>query len=356
MRRVVAIGPMPPPLHGMALVHAQTVAGIAAATTVDVIPVMPRDYARGLRYHASKIVRVAGAVPRLLAARMRGARALYCAVDAGSGGYYSCLFAGVARLLGLETFLHHHNYNYLVAPTRPIAWLTRIAGPSARHVVLCDRMAEDLHVLYPAVRQTIVAPNGIEPSARPDRGERSDVLRLGLLSNLTREKGVDEFIHIVDRLRDEGMAVVGRLAGPAAPPALADEIGRRADDPASGIAWLGRLDPAGKAAFFATIDVFVFPTHMESFGLVLLEALAHGVPVIAPRHGCICLFEGTPAARIVPVSDDFVTAACVHIRDLAQTSDPAAMALAARAHAARLDGIARDGHRTLVAAITGIAE
>jgi glycosyltransferase involved in cell wall biosynthesis len=351
MRRVAAIGPMPPPLHGMAFVHAQIVAALADVTTVDVISVTPGPYPRGLRYHASKIARVIAAIPRLTIARARGARALYCAVDAGSGGYYSCLFVVVGRMLGLSLFLHHHNYNYLTERTRPMAWLTTIAGRSARHVVLCERMATDLRAVYPAVLRTIIALNAVGPSMPSVRQEQPDVFRLGLLSNLTPEKGVGEFLTIVDRLRDEGMPVVGRLAGPASPPTLVERVGRLSGDPASGIEWLGWLDPAGKARFFSTIDAFVFPTHMESFGLVLLEALAHGVPIIAPRHGCICLFEGTPAAAIIPVTEDFVTEACTHIRRLADNTGPG-LALAARAHAARLGALAQEGQRALVAAIT----
>jgi glycosyltransferase involved in cell wall biosynthesis len=43
----------------------------------------------------------------------------------------------------------------------------------------------------------------------------------------------------------------------------------------------GRLDGADLAAAYASADVFVFPSLTDTFGLVMLEALASGVPVAA---------------------------------------------------------------------------
>ena len=47
------------------------------------------------------------------------------------------------------------------------------------------------------------------------------------------------------------------------------------------VRFLGFLDNGTLAAHFAAADVFVFPSRTDTFGLVLLEALASGVPVAA---------------------------------------------------------------------------
>ena len=59
-----------------------------------------------------------------------------------------------------------------------------------------------------------------------------------------------------------------------------------------GARFLGRLEGAELAAVYAMADVFVFPSLTDTFGLVLLEALASGVPVAAfPVAGPLDVIE-----------------------------------------------------------------
>jgi glycosyltransferase involved in cell wall biosynthesis len=60
--------------------------------------------------------------------------------------------------------------------------------------------------------------------------------------------------------------------------------------------FVGRLEGAELAAFYALADVFVFPSLTDTFGLVLLEALACGVPVAAfPVAGPLDVIEDSGA-------------------------------------------------------------
>lgn len=59
----------------------------------------------------------------------------------------------------------------------------------------------------------------------------------------------------------------------------------------SRVEFLGPIDENKKGAVFASADLFVLPSFSENFGMVVAEALAHGLPVVATR--------GTPWASLV---------------------------------------------------------
>ena len=70
---------------------------------------------------------------------------------------------------------------------------------------------------------------------------------------------------------------------------------------------------ADLAAHFAGADVFVFPSLTDTFGLVILEAMATGAPVAAyPAPGPVDLIPGTGAG----ICDDDLRAACLACLEL----------------------------------------
>jgi glycosyltransferase involved in cell wall biosynthesis len=63
------------------------------------------------------------------------------------------------------------------------------------------------------------------------------------------------------------------------------------------VRWLGVLPREELAQVYAAADVFVFPSRSETFGLVMLEAMASGTPVAAyPVDGPLEVL-GTPDGR-----------------------------------------------------------
>jgi len=95
---------------------------------------------------------------------------------------------------------------------------------------------------------------------------------------------------------------------------------RCAERQAERVVRLGPLTDEQKRDFFAGIDVFALPSRSDSFGLVLLEAWANGVPNVAYRAGGI--------ADVIRHGSDGLLAPCGDVDGLAAAlgrlhSDPA---------------------------------
>jgi glycosyltransferase involved in cell wall biosynthesis len=67
----------------------------------------------------------------------------------------------------------------------------------------------------------------------------------------------------------------------------------------------GWTNPRQLAAIFADTDLVVLPSETEGVPIILLEAMAHGIPFVASDVGAVrTLAEDNPDVRVVPLRDD----------------------------------------------------
>lgn len=148
--------------------------------------------------------------------------------------------------------------------------------------------ADNLQRFKLGVRACMI-PNGVDLPRLIDRnvmdssGAKSDPRIALFLGRIYPVKGLPMLIEAWVRVRPEGWVL--QIAGP-------DEAGHKAQVEkavaAAGlgevVSFLGQMDEAAKDAAMAKASIFVLPTHSESFGMVVSEALAHGLPVLT-THG-----------------------------------------------------------------------
>jgi glycosyltransferase involved in cell wall biosynthesis len=157
-----------------------------------------------------------------------------------------------------------------------------------------------------------VIPPGIDLEAwsrdAPDAGR---LQRLGLpatyllfVGRLASNKGLPVLFEALARIpASERLPLV--LMGPAwGENALLQEVARRlgiADD----VRWLGAVpEPADYRAVVARASALVLPSAWEAFGLVLLDAMAANVPVVATSVGAVPeVLEGGRLGHLVPYGD-----------------------------------------------------
>jgi glycosyltransferase involved in cell wall biosynthesis len=129
---------------------------------------------------------------------------------------------------------------------------------------------------------------GHDASPRP----RGEPFTLGYFARVAPEKGLHQLAEAYRVLRRDRGLPPSRLeaAGYIAPEHQAYLAGIEKNLREWGLheefRYHGALDRAGKLAFLRTVDVLSVPSpYAEPKGLYLLEAMASGVPVVAPRHG-----------------------------------------------------------------------
>jgi glycosyltransferase involved in cell wall biosynthesis len=172
-------------------------------------------------------------------------------------------------------------------------------------------MAVRLQQLYPAARRAVVVSNlsnADEPTA--PASARQHLTSIGFFSNLTRSKGVLEFLDLAEQIHLAMPQVRVMLAGPILEPSLGPILRRRLES-TPWVEYVGAIYGEAKSRFLAALDVLAFPTRHanEAEPKVIGEALASGVVVIARQRGCISALLDSGRGVTIPVAVDFVDAA-----------------------------------------------
>jgi phosphatidyl-myo-inositol alpha-mannosyltransferase len=143
-----------------------------------------------------------------------------------------------------------------------------------------------------------LTPNGVEIDAfkvaRPaDLGPGKKVVFLG---RLERRKGLEVLIQAMTRLRTIDAELVVAGGGPEEKRARA--LARRLMVPAR---FLGRVGDDAKASLLARADVYCAPgLGGESFGIVLVEAMAAGAPIVCSSLAGFAAVAGNAAVLVEP--------------------------------------------------------
>ncbi len=227
--------------------------------------------------------------------------------------------------IGWADVVHlHYTYSFPTLPThfqcrsshKPLVWSThgaisRWAGSSRRTAkavwdllwyygtakermlvhLSSEQEEKDARARFPKLR-TAVVPIGVEVPAKLDRSPSTSGLRMLFLGRLDPIKGLENLLRACSLLDGQGcrdwcLSIAG--AGKAS---YVNHIRREIASLGLGerVRLLGELSGDAKKTLFERSDLAIVPSYTENFGIVVAEALAHGVPVIAST--------GTPWSRL----------------------------------------------------------
>ena len=300
-KRILFIAPLPPPVHGSAVVSQQIKDSVIINSGLDADYVnlsTSRDVSEightGLWLAMKKSCRFVCIFFRTLYLLIVNRYDLcYIAMTChGKGFLKDAPIALLCKLFGKKLVIHQHNkgmYEYIDRPV--FRKLLPLVYRNAKVILLSWHLYPDIERIV-RVEDVMVCPNGIKIS---DPAEKSvmetDPAHLLFLSNLLESKGVLVLLDALRILKNRGNDLVCNFIGGESKEIDATRFEREVLDRGLGeiVHYAGRRYGEEKEQFLKDSDIFVFPTfyYNECFPLVILEAMQYSLPVITTREGGI---------------------------------------------------------------------
>lgn len=337
--KLLVLAQIPPPLHG----QSQMVQTLVEGLPTHGIPLhhvnlgLSRDAADIGRWRPGKVFALLTACARTIAARFReNCDTLYYVPAPGKRGalWRDWVVMAFCRPFFKRLVLHWHasgldEWLATKATSLELGLTRLLLGRAALSIVLADSLRLDAAALTP--RRIAIVPNGIDdpddsPGARPTPGDGPfQMLFLGLCSE---EKGLFSAASAVlaanratraPKAAPKFTLVAAGSFADYATGSLFEELCRQ--NPAT-LRYAGPVHGAEKDNLFRHSHCLCLPTRYPAEGqpLVLLEAMAHDLPVLATRWRAIPETLPPGTVLVEPGDDEALAAA---LRELARTPPPA---------------------------------
>lgn len=203
--------------------------------------------------------------------------------------------AGIPLVASYHTNVAKYAGYYRLGWLAGVVWwlLRRLHGAAA--VNLATSSATCAELTGQGIERVRLWPRGVDldlfTPGRQSRCGGDDVVAL-YVGRLAAEKGIDLLSSLAEP--DTGVRLVLVGDGPAR-----SELA--AAFPAPAVTFTGLLHGSALATAYRSADVFVFPSTTETLGLVMVEALASGLPVLAVDSPASReLLAACPAVRLFP--------------------------------------------------------
>jgi glycosyltransferase involved in cell wall biosynthesis len=297
-RKIVVIGPLPPPYHGGSIATRSVLrSGLRRDWHLLHLDTTDR---RGLdnlgRLDAGNVilgVRHAAGLLQMLARHRPDV--VYVPIAQNTLGLLrDAAFVLPSLAARRRVVLHVHGSGLRAFHDRS-GWLMRrllclMLGRARRVIVLGERLRPILDGLVDDA-SIAVLPNGADDpfGTQPDRRGRPGPVRVLFLGNLLRTKGFLDVMQAVLLLRERSRPVELHLAGDYS----TDQDRRAAADLAAqlqgAVRFHGVVAGDAKTELLRASDIFAFPSYYANEGhpYVVLEAMAAGLPVVATAHATI---------------------------------------------------------------------
>ena len=207
----------------------------------------------------------------------------------GVGGIYYAKKLNVPLVASYHTHLPQYLQHYGLGALEGVLWELLKAAHNKAQLNLCTSSAMVKELENHGIERVDLWQRGVDTEmfqphlasvpmrSRLSQGHPEDPLLL-YVGRVSVEKQIDQIKPVLEAIPEARLAIVGD--GPNRESLEAHFAGTKTN-------FVGYLQGLELASAFASADAFVFPSRTETLGLVLLEAMAAGCPVVAARSGGI---------------------------------------------------------------------
>ena len=179
-----------------------------------------------------------------------------------------------------QSYSKHYGVGWLRKPI--VAYLRKFHNATACTMVptrelmrtLSQNGFANLKVVSRGVDTKLFNISKRDTSLRSSWGATDDTKVLISVGRMAPEKNLDQVLKTYEALKVTGQAFKLVMVGDGP---LKEQFQKRCPE----IIFPGMLSQSNLAAYYASSDLFIFPSQTETFGNVTLEALASGIPVLA---------------------------------------------------------------------------
>lgn len=291
--RLIVIGPVPPPLHGVTISTSLVLANRPLSERFQVVHLDTSDHRTREnvgRWELRNIVLGVRDALRLATLLSRRRGVVYLPVSQSAPGFLrDSVFIQLARVARWKTAVHLRGGEFKRFYRRsgaPMRWWIRLTMRGITSAaVMGSSLRGEFEGLVPRERISVV-PNGT-PDLQPGSAAR-DPERVLFLSNLRRRKGVVESVEAALEVLKQRPTARFFFAGAWEEPRLEDQLRTKTRAMGDAITFTGPVDGERKRELLLTSSILLFPpTEPEGHPRVLLEALSAALPVVTTGRGAI---------------------------------------------------------------------